>query len=443
MNVIAHLWQSTLFVAAIAVLAFLMRRGAARTRHALWLLASIKFIVPFSILTLAGTALGAWTLPLVDAQGSAAARWLERSRPFWTLDVTSSPAASWLNGSASIVPSLLWAIWLGGSAALMIWRFRQWFAIADTARQATPLTQGREATALQSVVRRAGFAHLALRQIAGTQEPAVVGIRRATILWPEALGARLTDDELEAVLAHEVCHVARRDNLSSLIQVVVEILFWFHPMVWWLSGRLVQERERACDEEVVHMVTDKQPYAAGIVKVCGFCLRAPAAFASGIGGSPLAQRIDRILGPASPRANPPAAIFPMIAVLMIAPPVAIGVLDAHRLIAQETTPAASQKETIVYKPSKDIKAPKLVKEAKPKYTSAAMQQKIQGQIFMAVVVQADGTVGDVKVTQSLDKEYGLDDEAVKTVKLWRFEPGTKDGKPVAVQVDIEMSFKLK
>jgi bla regulator protein blaR1 len=436
-SVIAHLWQSTLFVAAIAVVAFLMRRSAARTRHALWLLASIKFIVPFSIVTLAGGALGAWTLPLVGSQGAAAARWLERSRPFWTLDVASPSGTSFLTGLTgltSIASFLVWAVWIGGSLALLVWRVRQWRLMARAAREALPINDGREVEALRSVAQRAGFTGVQLRQICGNQEPAVVGIRRATILWPEGLGTRLTDDELEAVFAHELCHVARRDNLSSLVQVAVEVLFWFHPMVWWLSGRLVHEREHACDEEVVQMGTDKANYAAGILKVCGFCLRAPAAFAAGIGSSDLAQRVERILGEPSPRARAARLIVPAIGALMLAAPLAAGVLNAHgQATAQET----------VYKPGNGVSQPKLVKEEKPKYTAKAMQEKIQGSLSLSAIVRADGTVGDVKVTRSLDKVHGLDVEAVNTLKKWRFDPGMKDGKPVAVEIEVEMSFKLK
>ncbi len=90
-----------------------------------------------------------------------------------------------------------------------------------------------------------------------------------------------------------------------------------------------------------------------------------------------------------------------------------------------------------------IQMPTLEYEVKPKYTPEAMEARIQGSIWLAVVVLETGNVGDVTITQSLDKQYGLDDEAVKTVKQWRFKPGMKDGKPVAVQVEIEMTFRLK
>ena len=87
--------------------------------------------------------------------------------------------------------------------------------------------------------------------------------------------------------------------------------------------------------------------------------------------------------------------------------------------------------------------PVLVKDVKPQYTQAAREARIQGNVLLDAVVLKDGTVGDVTVTKSLDKEYGLDDQAVKALKQWQFKPGTKDGKPADVRVSIEMSFTLK
>jgi len=99
----------------------------------------------------------------------------------------------------------------------------------------------------------------------------------------------------------------------------------------------------------------------------------------------------------------------------------------------------------VYKPGRDagVVLPRVVKEAKPYYTAAAMQAKIQGTVWMHIVVLATGDVGDVVVTESLDKEYGLDDAAVEAARQWKFEPGKKDGKPVPVEVTVEMTFTLK
>ena len=80
---------------------------------------------------------------------------------------------------------------------------------------------------------------------------------------------------------------------------------------------------------------------------------------------------------------------------------------------------------------------------KPKYTAAAMQAKIQGSICMNVVVLASGDVGDVTVIKSLDQEHGLDQQAINAARQWKFEPGTKDGQAVNVEVTLEMTFTLR
>jgi beta-N-acetylhexosaminidase len=87
--------------------------------------------------------------------------------------------------------------------------------------------------------------------------------------------------------------------------------------------------------------------------------------------------------------------------------------------------------------------PVVARERKPNYTRAAMEAKIAGSVQIECVVLADGSVGEVRVLQSLDPTYGLDEEAVKAAKQWRFKPGTKDGRPVPVVVSLEMTFLLR
>jgi bla regulator protein BlaR1 len=90
-------------------------------------------------------------------------------------------------------------------------------------------------------------------------------------------------------------HVRRRDNLSAAIHMAVEALFWFHPLVWWLGARLVEERERACDEEVVELGSEREIYAESILKVCEFCVESPLACVSGVTGADLKKRMVHIM----------------------------------------------------------------------------------------------------------------------------------------------------
>lgn len=97
----------------------------------------------------------------------------------------------------------------------------------------------------------------------------------------------------------------------------------------------------------------------------------------------------------------------------------------------------------VYKPGNGVTLPAVAQKVNPQYTTEAKNAGLQGTVTLNIVVRADGSVGDVQVTQSLDTKYGLDDQAVKAAQQWQFKPGTKDGKAVDVQISLEMTFTLK
>ena len=89
----------------------------------------------------------------------------------------------------------------------------------------------------------------------------------------------------------------------------------------------------------------------------------------------------------------------------------------------------------------NVVLPKLRREVKPSYTVSAMSAHVEGKVYMTAIVEADGRVGDVRVVRSLRQD--LDAEAVKALKAWRFEPGTRDGSPAPIVVSVEMFFKLR
>ena len=103
----------------------------------------------------------------------------------------------------------------------------------------------------------------------------------------------------------------------------------------------------------------------------------------------------------------------------------------------------AQDAPTIYKPGDGVSLPQVVRQVQARYTTEAMAQMIEGDVLLDVVVLADGKVGEVQVKQSLDAVYGLDAEAVKAMKQWEFKPGMKDGKAVAVRVDVKMRFTLK
>jgi len=96
-----------------------------------------------------------------------------------------------------------------------------------------------------------------------------------------------------------------------------------------------------------------------------------------------------------------------------------------------------------YRPGNGVAMPAVITEVKPSYTAEAMRAKIQGIVMVEAIVMPDGSVGRVQVVRSLDQTFGLDQEAIKAVRKWRFSPGTRLGKPVPVLVEIELTFTLR
>jgi periplasmic protein TonB len=96
----------------------------------------------------------------------------------------------------------------------------------------------------------------------------------------------------------------------------------------------------------------------------------------------------------------------------------------------------------VFRPGGDIIPPRVIHVVKPAYTTDAMRVRIQGEVQLLAIVRADGTVTDLKVSRSLDPNFGLDEEAIKAARQWRFKPATRFGQPVAVYVTIGVGFTM-
>jgi beta-lactamase regulating signal transducer with metallopeptidase domain len=273
-----HLWQSTLFAIAVWLIALTLRENRAAVRHRLWLVASVKFLIPFSVLTNIGSHFQ-WERSV--ARPPAVSMIVETiSQPFLALGPSSVPPGTTVALQASRLPAVLIGLWICGISASLCWWFTRWLKVRRAVRLATPSNLD---GSLRVMYGPARF------------EPGVFGIFRPVLLLPDGITQRLSPAQLQAVLAHELCHVRRRDNLVVAIHMVVEALFWFHPLVWFIKARLIEEQERACDEEVLRLGGDPQVYAESILRICEFCLTSPLICVSGISGSKLKKRIDDIM----------------------------------------------------------------------------------------------------------------------------------------------------
>jgi bla regulator protein blaR1 len=333
-----HLWQSTLAVLVVALLVPCFGRSRAQVRYGLWLAASLKFVVPFAILIAIGSRAAWRTAPPAEPRTMLVIDFL--SEPF------GSPATAGTERQPKVAPFVAVAralaiavpvVWLAGGGLILLAWSRRWREVARAVRSGTVAREGVEAEALQRVAARLGSRRSVSLVLSDTRlEPGVFGIVRPVLLWPRSIGERLDARQIEAIIAHEIAHVQRHDNLAAAVHMCVQALFWFHPFVWWLGAKLVDERERACDEDVVRMGCDPQAYAEGIVRTCELYVESPLVCVAGVTGSDLNRRIERIMKnePTADLSSARKLLLATAAVAAIAIPVAIGVVIGPRLRAQ-------------------------------------------------------------------------------------------------------------
>ena len=305
---IDHLWQSTLFCGAIWSITLALRSNSAAVRHWLWLLASVKFLVPFSALYLAGAAAGLATP--VGTQPTFFGAAMQAASPMISPSLTLSAAQP--QAPSLLLPALL-CLW-GLVACVLAWRWvRGWLAAELLSRAARP----------------APGALPDARVTDADIEPSVARVIHPVVLLPSALLGRLSCSQLDAVMAHEREHIARHDNLKAHLHRLVETLFWFHPLVWFIGRQLLEERERACDEAVIERGHDPGEYAAGILAVCRHCATVHSQHAMAALAGDLTTRIRNILGSRPPLALGfiKAFLLSMCTLVVAAVPFAAGAMD--------------------------------------------------------------------------------------------------------------------
>jgi uncharacterized protein (TIGR03435 family) len=274
-----HLWQSTVVAALALLLTAALSKNQARIRYWIWLAASAKFLLPFSLLIDAGH----WMRPMIPApleRVSVASAFEQAAQPFQPAQTLAVAGVTTTAHSAEWWPALLLSIWICGVVLIAARWVSAWMRVRSVVNAATPT----EIPAGVPVLRSTSLI-----------EPGVFGIFRPVMLLPAGILQRLQPAQLRAIVVHEMCHVRRRDNLTFALHMIAQALFWFHPLTWWIGARLVEEREHACDEAVLESGGEAEIYAEGILNVCKFYVESPLACASGVSGSNLKARIARIM----------------------------------------------------------------------------------------------------------------------------------------------------
>lgn len=364
-------------------------------------------------------------LPVLQPRSEVTRTMLESSASFVS---NSAPVAALTTRGVDVAQWLLLAVF-AGIAARLLWLAIGVIRLRGIVANAVPDTSldavaGDLASTLET--------RATLTITDDIETPATVGLRRAIILLPRRV-LQLPPPVQRAVIAHELVHVKRRDWLHTLGEECWCAALWFHPAARIIAQHLSLARETVVDETTILLTRDRRAYAEALLAFSNPQPHLPGVTAL-IGRRHLSQRISLI---AEEEVMSRGRMLVSFAIALIVSAVATSsAINAFPMTA--TAPAGQ-----VHRPGNGVTLPTVVREVKPRYTPEAMQKKIQGSIWLEIVVLETGDVGEVTITRSLDAEYGLDRQAVAAAKQWKFKPGTKDGKPVAVVVTLELMFTLR
>ena len=302
-----HLWQSTLFLMAAWLLTRACGNNAAAIRYWIWFAASAKFLVPLALLQWLGDLLGrslASPLPVDPVL-------IETANAIFTPSVPASFAIP--DRMLRLIPFFVVPIWGLGAALLCLRWYLQWRCIRSTLAFAPQASMDLPAP---------------VRITSEDLTTGVFGVFRPVVILPRAVMRELRQEQIQAVLAHEACHLQRRDNLTAAIHRCVEVIFWFHPPVWWIGASLLREREAACDESVIEAGHEPAVYAQSILTVCRLGVIAKSSSVAASTGGDLAQRMLSIMSKerAQPIGHGRCVLLFMMATLACFAPVAAGIV---------------------------------------------------------------------------------------------------------------------
>lgn len=260
-------------------------------------------------------------------------------------------------------------------------------------------------------------------RIGNVGTPLTCGVARPLVLLPE--NARDWDQSrLRAVLLHESAHVRRRDCAAKYLAQSACAILWWNPLVWMIAARVNREQELACDDMVLAAGVPADIYANMLLDVARECSSSPnlGCAMGGYSAGALRERFAHLFEwkPDAAGANRRTAItIPLLLLLL-------------------TSVSFAEK---IYKIGPGIIPPSVLDKQEPVYPDKERSDKVQGLVRLAMVVGTDQRAHDIKVTKSVTP--ALDASAVLAVQNWRFQPGTKDGKPVPVRIRIDINFRLQ
>ncbi len=443
-----HLWQSTLVIAFVAVIALMIRRSApARFLNALWWAGLLKLFLPLPLLSEPVRRL--ISLALTGRSGAEAGVTALPSmliRASGVLEPVTKPAASIIAGLSDGHLLLITVVWTVTAATLIL----TWIIRAPKRIVPASCIDAHCSRRLSKAMEYSGIRASAIVVSEGAIAPAVAGIVRPRIVLSEEVLASLSVDELRGVLLHEDAHRRRFDPLRAVAKRAAIALLFFYPPLWLLLRALGETSEMACDEAVLNGGVKPKTFASALTHLLQLELepaRTPAAIR--LGGSSLIRRRFERLG--QPWRFKPMARHRIALVVAVMAVVAASVFPLSSTAVpytEDCSPPAGEAdrspapEDVAGEDAEPTTMPIVIKQVTPEYPEVARANKIAGVVILDITIGTDGTVGDIHVKQDVPDCPEIAEAAILAVGQWLFRPALKDDEPVEVTITVPVRFSL-
>jgi TonB family protein len=344
------------------------------------------------------------------------------------------------------------------SMARLLWRWRCTRAMVR--RSAVLPMDVREHGLVKNAARRLGVTPPEVRCSAETRGPVVLGLGlgrglgrgQAMLLVPEGFFAAESpgleyQEDAGAALAHECAHMVRWDFAKNLFYECVAATVSYHPASWLMRRRIAETRELVCDEQAADAMGNRPEYAASLLRLAT-AMAGPAArpfYANGtqaIGvfdADILEERVMRLTMDV-----PKVGKARKIAMAVVATCALLGGAVTAMALSFDVTPeggaVSAPAPEKIYKVGNGVTPPLLVHSVDAEFSKKAKDAKYQGVSVVSLVVDADGMPRHVHTIRKLG--MGLDEKAIEAVRQYKFKPSMLHGKPVAVQITIEVNFHI-
>lgn len=432
------LWQIPLLFAAAWLAARILRRPGPHAEHRLWVGALLlQIALPACNLRIGEL----WNmllsfLPPHGTTDSSGVRVL-----FGPAMAAGGKLHLPLAAEAGIV--LAWASVVAFFLVRLIWGIAQTRSLAHTA---APITL--PADVAERHARRCAHFRISLPRVvlsSRTIAPITIGMRRHLILLPPGLLDTISPGDLEAVLAHETAHIARRDFAKNLLYSLLALPVAWHPILWRSRARLAETRELICDEAAARAVAGPRQYAHSLLRLASAVAGQPryaALHAVGILDFTSTRALERRVMNLTCKRIPISTgrhILLAACCSILALATCTSALALRTDIAQDT-PAATSAPQGPLSVSPGVIAGNKISGDNPKYPPQARKKKIQGTVVLSATISKEGEIKDLHVTKSPSKL--LSDSAMKAVRTWRYRPYLLNGNPVEIQTTVDVVYNL-